>query len=578
MNEIVLLRLVNKVQNFTVALTALLEAIDFLEQDCKGQKVSQRADCWEDTKHAKSRIDLLAPERPNRVCVLVLGEFKAGKSTLINALVGQTVAATDTFEMTTAVARIIPTDKAEAHVILSDKNKERPVKRMSLNEFLQFSVVQAEKLKADNNAVIEGYTQARIFVPSDLDAELVDTPGLGATLDNELNAVDAISTCDVILWTVDAQNIGGAREAAMLDRIQRSGQPLICALTKSDALESDEILPTIEYLSDSYSIAIPSIFAVSAEKYLLDKDDPGTTRLKEHIQSSVVVKGAMLREKALLAQASDISGEIVVCLSSVEQRVGEALRDAEENYEAFLAMAHNVTDRLCNEFAVAIKHQLRSDMEKHLMGATNLMLEEKIRESLEQSMKNLSNASLFDHLNLKDKYKDLWLDGIKSELQMLQTSLSEVRQEAVHKAVDAATPVLEKQIRTVKQKEKAIEHSINAASIFAAVSFLSIPLAAIVAAPQAFKAYMALDSANIGWNENELLQLAQEKEAETYFTHVAENFVKQLSPELKTRNEKVAKGAADDFARNNTIWPLSLDELNGLYNQCVALRARLEVI
>ena len=307
MNEMISMKHTNRIQSFAVALQTLREAIDLLNEDCNGRKIAQRAKCWEESLHAKYRIDMLAEERPDRVRVLVLGEFKAGKSTLINALVGRTVAATDTFEMTTTVARIIPTTQSECRVILSDKNKVRPDKSLSLKEFLEFSVAQAEKLKANRNAVNEGYTQAQIFVPSDLNAELVDTPGLGATLDNELNAVDAISTCDVILWTVDAQNIGGAREAAMLERIHESGQPLICALTKSDALEVEEIEPTIEYIADSYSVARSVIFALSAEKYLQDKSDPGVNHLKNYIQSSVVAKAAWLRERALFAQASDIA-------------------------------------------------------------------------------------------------------------------------------------------------------------------------------------------------------------------------------------------------------------------------------
>lgn len=90
----------NKVQNFTAALRALRDAVSFLEYDYNGRTISQRAGCWDEVIHSKFRIDLLATERPSRVCVLILGEFNSGKSTLINALVGQTVAVTDTFEMT----------------------------------------------------------------------------------------------------------------------------------------------------------------------------------------------------------------------------------------------------------------------------------------------------------------------------------------------------------------------------------------------------------------------------------------------------------------------------------------------
>ena len=80
--------------------------------------------------------------------------------------------------------------------------------------------------------------------------EPVDTPGLGPTLNNALNAADAASTCDLVLRTVDAQKIGGAREAAMLDCIHESGQSLICALTKSNKLDAEDIEPIVTYVAE----------------------------------------------------------------------------------------------------------------------------------------------------------------------------------------------------------------------------------------------------------------------------------------------------------------------------------------
>ena len=580
MNDVISRKYANKVQIFKLALAALHGAVIFLNQDCNGQKIADRAECLDDLLHAELRTDLLASERPERVCVLVLGEFKAGKSTLINALVGQTVAATDTFEMTTTVCRIIPSGQAGSRVVLTSKYKERSDKTLTLKEFLEFSVAQADKLKLDKNAIIEGYTQARIYIQSELNVELVDTPGLGATLENEINASDAVSTCDVIIWTVDAQNIGGAREAAMLEHIHDNGQPLICVLTKSDALEADDVEPTIQYIADSYSVDPSVIFAVSAERHIEDRLDPGVNRLKNHLQSSVIAKGAMLRERALLAQASDIASEIISCLSLAEKGIDSAIRDAKETRDALLAMANNVTDRLCAEFASAVQHQLHADLEKHLTGDSNLDLEEEIRKSLERSMESLSTTCLFDNLNLEASYKHLWMDGIKSELQMLQTSLSEIRQEAVHKAADVARPVIDKQIATVYQKKQAIEQGLSAYGIFQGVTIVSgghFLLGLIAAAPEAYRAFKSHRSGNTDRNEIELMQL--KTAADDFFAEIASGLVEQqLKPELKNRNEQIVKSATDGVARNNKNWPLSFDELNELQTRLLDTKSVLEQI
>ena len=580
MNEMILQRNVDKKQSFLLAIRDIRKAIAFLERKYGGTTVAERLEYAADVTHANLRLDLLSLERPDRVCVLILGEFKAGKSTLINALVGQTVAATDTFEMTTAVARIIPTNEKEAKVVLANKRTERETKILSLDEFLQFSFAQAEKLKTNSSAVIDGYTQARIFVNSDLDCELVDTPGLGATLDNELNAVDAVSTCDIVLWTVDAQNIGGTREAAMLENIRQRGQPLICALTKSDVLEPEDILPTIEYLSNSYSLAPAFIFAVAAEKYLIDKSDLGTTRLKNYIQTEVVAKGKMLRETALFAQAADIASEIDHSLTEVEKSIGAALSDAKENQSAFLAMAHNVTDQLCIEIASAIELQLQADINQHITGKDDNLTEEKIRQSLQYTMDGLNAASLFNQLGLHENYKNLWLDGIKSELQTLRTSLSQVRQEAVHQATDLVAPVIEKQIRATENKEKAVQHGMAAVGIVTGVTItfgVNVGIGLLAAVPEIYSAYKAYNMSSESKHESDILQAA--KKTSNVFARLASNLVDQeLKPSLKSRNEQVAKVATNDFVEKNGLWPLSFDELAEVYQECLIAKDTLKQI
>jgi GTP-binding protein Era len=77
---------------------------------------------------------------------------------------------------------------------------------------------------------------------------LVDTPGIHRP-DHRMNAAmlrdatDALSTADLVLLVVDASE--GGREGRVLETLARAGRPAILALNKIDTLAKDRLLPMI---------------------------------------------------------------------------------------------------------------------------------------------------------------------------------------------------------------------------------------------------------------------------------------------------------------------------------------------
>ena len=77
---------------------------------------------------------------------------------------------------------------------------------------------------------------------------LVDTPGIHRP-DHRMNAAmlrdatDALSTADLVLLVVDASE--GGREERVLETLARAGRPAILALNKIDLLAKDRLLPMI---------------------------------------------------------------------------------------------------------------------------------------------------------------------------------------------------------------------------------------------------------------------------------------------------------------------------------------------
>ena len=135
--------------------------------------------------------------------VAVVGRPNAGKSTLVNRLVGEKVA------------------------IVSDKP-------------------QTTRKRILGVARGEGFEIA-----------LVDTPGIHRP-EHRLNAAmvrdagDALATADLVLWVVDVSEKRGPGEAFVRELLERSGRPAILALNKIDRIAKPKLLPILQEFSSQF--------------------------------------------------------------------------------------------------------------------------------------------------------------------------------------------------------------------------------------------------------------------------------------------------------------------------------------
>ena len=89
---------------------------------------------------------------------------------------------------------------------------------------------------------------------------LIDTPGIHRPqyrLNAEMvrEATDALSTADRILFVVDAADKRGPGEQFILERIAQAGTPAILALNKVDLLRKEDLLPILADFSRRHAFA-----------------------------------------------------------------------------------------------------------------------------------------------------------------------------------------------------------------------------------------------------------------------------------------------------------------------------------
>ncbi len=171
------------------------------------------------------------------VTVLVCGEFKRGKSTFINALLGQALCPTDT-DICTSVASVIEYGpKAKATRYFGDF-AEMKQEVIDIDDIEDFTVGTAEEI--DNTIFIE------IELPLEtLKAGLtiIDTPGVGgldprhAALTNFL-----MPRADVAIFMTDVNEPMSSTEMAFYrDHVLRMAKNSLVVVNKGDLKSSDEV-------------------------------------------------------------------------------------------------------------------------------------------------------------------------------------------------------------------------------------------------------------------------------------------------------------------------------------------------
>src|ERR1700683_5266044 len=172
---------------------------------------------------AEEARELAARISEGRFYVACVGQFKRGKSTLINALIGAPIVPTGFIPVTAVPTVIRFGERLSARVRLLDGSwNEIPV-----SELKQYVT---EELNPENKKHVQG---AEAFVPSPLLSSgmcIVDTPGLGSVFTGNSAATQAfIPHIDAALVVVGADPPLAGEELVLVEAVARHVQNLIIA-------------------------------------------------------------------------------------------------------------------------------------------------------------------------------------------------------------------------------------------------------------------------------------------------------------------------------------------------------------
>ena len=258
-----------------------------------------------------------------RLRVLVVGEAKRGKSTLVNALLGRDVLPSGVTPLTavTTTVRYGDDERAEAR-FLDGHDEKHPL--AALPDLV------TERGNPGNRRRIAGVT---VYVAAPVLAggvELADTPGTGSVFEWDTQAARAaLRSMDAAVFVLTADPPVSASERDLLEQVARLSVVTFAVLNKADHLDEPELAEALEFTQQVLGDAghPGPVYPMSA-RAAVGGTDAGFAVFQADFTAYLSAQGEADLRASAVAQARRIAGslldEVALTRRAAEMRAGDA--------------------------------------------------------------------------------------------------------------------------------------------------------------------------------------------------------------------------------------------------------------
>ncbi len=271
-----------------------------------------------------------------RFYLACIGQFKRGKSTLINALVGEPV----------LPVGVVPVTAVPTVVRYGAQKQARVQFRDGAWQTIAVPDLKLYVSEEHNSENVKGVGGAEVFVPSPLLAAgmcMVDTPGLGSVFAGNTAATQAfIPHIDAALVVMGADPPLAGEELAMVEAVGRQVEKLILVLNKADRTSDAERAAAVEFtrkvLEKSLHRAAGTIYEVSASERL---ENRGTERdwgkLVSALEGMVEDSGRGLVQSARDRGVQRFSEQLLAIVVEEREALERPIEESERRIAALTA-------------------------------------------------------------------------------------------------------------------------------------------------------------------------------------------------------------------------------------------------
>lgn len=395
-------------------------------------------------------IDYLYITKDTPLKIVLMGEVKAGKSTLLNAIVGEEISPVGSTETTTEIIKVKYGKVKAARILYSDGTDTS----MEITDFFKYPT-NTSKLHDSQQAI----DSVEITYPlSSLHKlQIVDTPGVESiTKENQQTTIDFIQQSDVILWILSVHHLGQVDISEQISNVIEYGKPVYILLNRIDQIEEEERKEAHQYVIDSYSHYVEDIFLVSAynafngvqtnDEELLSSS--GLPKIIAHLEEKIEINATEVKDDSIHSSYKQIYKREVNLISAIIESINYQLE--------ILSESRSDVDYQINKIVQLIDRRIDSWMHNELMSEeeteVRLLIEDK---SLRKAQKVLNHYTSVEYVN--QVFEKFTADLHKEVNQEISTAIELINQKISDKEKDYIKKYYNKLIFTSEEIQLLID-------------------------------------------------------------------------------------------------------------------------
>lgn len=360
----------------------LTQATGLVELGMQACEAYDRPDLAERLRAAKASLD------DPGIYIVVVGDFKQGKSSMVNALLGTTICPVDDDIATALPTYIRYGEQPRAELLRHGDPPER--------EPLELDDVGRYVVADDGEGAEAGVVESRpagvvVQLPRTMLSSglvIVDTPGVGGLGSTHAAAsLAAVSMADAVLFVTDASQELTGIEIEFLQRVRQSCDTAVCVITKTDFYPAWRTIRDLDknHLSDFPDMPVLPVSSTLRARAVRENDkelnaESGFPELVQFVNERVAGGAASRLASSAAAEVAAVCQQIeaqydsersVLTDPAKSQQILDELTATKQKVEALRSAAAKWNQTLNDGIA-----DLNSDVDHDLRGRIRKIIDE----------------------------------------------------------------------------------------------------------------------------------------------------------------------------------------------------------
>ncbi|MBI2486156.1 MAG: dynamin family protein [Deltaproteobacteria bacterium] len=379
-------------ESYVEARNCLLESLEDLHQLISHRK---------DESAAKATQELIAKLLDGHFNLAVLGQFKRGKTTLINALLGSRLLPTAVVPLTSIITMIKYGNNLKIEVLF--KNGVR--KEITLEQLPDYVT---ERGNPENQKGVQ-YAEVHYDSPYLRDGvQIIDTPGIGSTYEHNTDVTyNYLSKVDAAVFLVGVDPPISQVEYNFLNDIRKHVNKIFFLQNKIDQMDEKDRAESLEFtkgvIEEKASLKDIKIFPISAKVALEARLNNNQEKMDGSLISDVekALNDFLMKEKGKAVLSSALNNTLKILsdeMMSIElemKAISIPLEELKKKINEF-----NIQKEKISQAKQDFEYLLRGEKEKLIS-----ILESDLKNFVEAKVPELTKKMEEHYKNHKDKGK-----------------------------------------------------------------------------------------------------------------------------------------------------------------------------